>query len=192
MPANIINIYSPVNLLTLQTLNNLHPLHCGSYTSVLDRNHKYKSLSIHVINAILYTKIDKRLEFCQFHKGNNGPRREEANCCEIGWLLNGRTKANTNGKCTIMITLFHPLSIPPGKNTHTSTSVQTTALKMDNFCICWTVGGKFIVCNGETYTQKTDIVTTKLRFNSIIFTANAKFLGIDLNVFHLGTPMPNP
>ena len=61
--------------------------------------------------------------------------------------------------------------------------------KEDKHRVCWTVGGNRINYAGVTYTPNTDITTTKLLFNSVISTKNAKFTGIDLKHFYLNTPM---
>ena len=53
-------------------------------------------------------------------------------------------------------------------------------------------GGNLIIYKGNTYTPNADIVAAKILFNSVISTKLARFLGIDLNDFYLGTPFLKP
>ena len=52
-----------------------------------------------------------------------------------------------------------------------------------------TVGGDRLDYNGPTTTETADITTSKILFNSTISTPGAKFMGIDIKNFYLGTPM---
>ena len=142
---------------------------------------------------MLCTETGKLLEFRHLRKGTSKDRWEEANTREVGRLLDGRHKTNTSGQGTNTITFLHPLSIPKDKKaTYLRVCANYRPQKADPFRIRWTVGGNLIVYNGETYTPNADIITAKLLFNSILSTKHAKFLGIDLKDFYLGTEMPHP
>jgi len=52
-----------------------------------------------------------------------------------------------------------------------------------------TVGGDKLEYEGPVTTDTADITTAKVLFNSVISTENAKFMGIDIKNFYLGTPM---
>jgi hypothetical protein len=54
----------------------------------------------------------------------------------------------------------------------------------------WTIGGDQIIYDGEVSTKTADLTTVKLFLNSIISTAKARCVIIDLADFFLGTIMP--
>jgi hypothetical protein len=54
-------------------------------------------------------------------------------------------------------------------------------------CICWVVGGSRIFYAADVSTKAADLTTTKILLNSVISTHDAKFLGIDIKDFYLGT-----
>ena len=55
--------------------------------------------------------------------------------------------------------------------------------------IRWTVGGDRVFYAADVSTKTADLTTAKILFNSVISTPGAKFLGIDIKDFYLGTPM---
>jgi hypothetical protein len=55
--------------------------------------------------------------------------------------------------------------------------------------IQWTVGGDRIFYAADASTTTADLTTAKILFNSVISTPGAKFLGIDIKDFYLGTSM---
>jgi hypothetical protein len=52
-----------------------------------------------------------------------------------------------------------------------------------------TVGGNLINYPGDVSTATSDLTTAKLVINSVLSTPNAKYAGLDINNFYLGTPM---
>ena len=99
----------------------------------------------------------------------------------------------TNGKGTKTITWLHPRKIPPGrKPTYLRVCANYRPQKADPFRIRWTVGGNLIIYHGDTYTPNANVITAKILLNSVVSTKLAKFLGIDLTDFYLGTPMARP
>ena len=88
---------------------------------------------------------------------------------------------------------MHPYNIPHGrKPTYLRVCANYRPHKVDPYRIQWTVGGNLIVYKGDTYTPNSNIIISKILFNSVIFTKSAKFLSIDLKDFYLGTPLLTP
>ena len=56
----------------------------------------------------------------------------------------------------------------------------------------WTVGGDGIHINMDCGTPTASLLTVKLLLNSVVSTAGAKFMGLDLKDFYLNTPMKRP
>ena len=52
-----------------------------------------------------------------------------------------------------------------------------------------TEGGNLIEYPGELTTRTADLTTSKILWNSVLSTEGAKFMGIDISNFYLGTPM---
>jgi hypothetical protein len=52
-----------------------------------------------------------------------------------------------------------------------------------------TVGGDHINCPDDCGTPTADLLTVKLLLNSIVSTANAKFMTLDIKDFYLNTPL---
>jgi hypothetical protein len=55
--------------------------------------------------------------------------------------------------------------------------------------ICWTVGGDRIFYAADVSTKTADLTTAKISINSVLSTPGAKFLGLDIKDFYLGTSM---
>jgi hypothetical protein len=53
----------------------------------------------------------------------------------------------------------------------------------------WTVGGDHIFYAADVSTKTADLTTAEILFNSVLSTPGARFLGIDIKDFYLGTPM---
>jgi hypothetical protein len=52
-----------------------------------------------------------------------------------------------------------------------------------------TVGGNLIKYDGDISTRSADLNTSKCLWNSVISTAGAKYMCLDVKIFYLGTPM---
>ena len=50
-------------------------------------------------------------------------------------------------------------------------------------------GGNLIKYSGELTTQTANLTTSKIIWNSILSTKDAKFMGINIRNFYLGTPL---
>ena len=51
------------------------------------------------------------------------------------------------------------------------------------------VGGNLIKYPGDVSTRTADITTAKILFNSVISDTMAKFMGLDIKNYYLGTPL---
>ena len=54
-----------------------------------------------------------------------------------------------------------------------------------------TVGGNLLDYADDTNSSTVALTTSKILFNSIVFTQNAKFLGLDIKNFYLQSKLPN-
>jgi len=143
---------------------------------------------IHAINAVLNADTDKMKECRHLIKGPQAHKWQAANTKEIARPVQGRADGSVEGTNTLFFK--HPHAIPKAKKaTYLRVVAAYRPTKEDPHRIRWTVGGNNIVYPSVTYTPNADLVTTKLLFNSVISTKNAKFLGIDLKDFYLNTPM---
>ena len=61
--------------------------------------------------------------------------------------------------------------------------------KKDPYRIRITAGGNLIKTNMELTTRTADMLTSKLMWNSVISTPGARYAGMDIKNFYLGTPM---
>jgi hypothetical protein len=82
------------------------------------------------------------------------------------------------------------ISIPKDKKpTYLQVVSANRPEKAHPCCICWTVGGDHIFYAADVSTKAADQTTAKILLNSVISTPGARFLGIDIKDFHLGTVM---
>ena len=61
--------------------------------------------------------------------------------------------------------------------------------KTDPNCVRITAGGNLIKYPSELTTCTADLTTPKVIWNSVLSTKDAKFMGIDIKNFYLGTPL---
>jgi hypothetical protein len=52
-----------------------------------------------------------------------------------------------------------------------------------------TAGGNLITYPGELTTQTADLTSSKILWNSVVSTARAKYMCVDIKNFYLGTPL---
>ena len=106
---------------------------------------------------------------------------------ELGRLAQGND-ANVKGTNTIF---FIPRNKVPSHKmpTYGRIVVDIRPQKTEPERTRLTVGGNLIDYPGSVSTDTADLTMAKLIFNSTISTPNAKFMGIDVKNFYLGTPM---
>ena len=61
--------------------------------------------------------------------------------------------------------------------------------KPDPNRVCITAGGNLIKYPCDLTTQTADLTTSKIFWNSLLITQDAKYMGIDIKNFYLGTPL---
>ena len=61
--------------------------------------------------------------------------------------------------------------------------------KKDPNRVRMTAGGNLIKYPGELTTRTADLTTSKVVWNSVLSTEDAKFMGLDIKNFYLGTPL---
>jgi len=125
-------------------------------------------------------------EYKELSQSSNGNLWQAANTTEIHQLAQGNDiipRTNTM--------FFIPVSaIPKGKcATYLCIVCTHRPEKTTPHCIHWTMGGDQVEYFGDVSTKTTDIVTTKLLFNSVISTPGMRCMIGDLKDFYLGTPM---
>ena len=82
------------------------------------------------------------------------------------------------------------LRIPNDRTvTYTRIVVDYRPQKADPNRVRLTVGGNLIDYPGELTTRTADLTTTKMLWNSVISTKDARYLCLDIKNFYLGTPM---
>ena len=61
--------------------------------------------------------------------------------------------------------------------------------KPDPNRVCITARGNLIKYPGEKTTQTADLTTSKIMWNSVLSTQDAKYMCIDIKTFYLSTPL---
>ena len=107
---------------------------------------------------------------------------------EIGRLAQGLGPNSSIPKGTNTIHFISKDQIPEGKKpTHLNIVVADRPEKPQPRRVRWTVGGNLVEYSGDCSTKTADMITAKILLNSVISTPRAKFCGIDLKDFYLGT-----
>jgi len=104
---------------------------------------------------------------------------------EFGGLAQGDTKTKAVGTNAIFIMSHSDIKAYKGKYTYARVCLDHRPQKADPYCIRITAGGNLIKYNGKLSVQTADITTSKLKWNSVIRTENARYMCIDLKNFYL-------
>ena len=125
-------------------------------------------------------------EYKELSQCSEGPLWQASNAEEIGRLTQGfGEQQGTN----TMFFIPHT-SIPKNKKpTYLRVVSAYRPEKANPRRIRWTVGGDRIFYAADVSTKAADLTTAKILLNSVISTPGAKFLGIDIKDFYLGTLM---
>jgi len=110
---------------------------------------------------------------------------------KFGNLAQGDEVTGTEGTHSVFFMSHDDIKSIP------SDRVVTYARIVVNFCpqkkdpnrVRITAGGNLIDYPGELTTRSVDLTTSKILWNSVLITKDAKFMGIDISNFYLGTPM---
>ena len=114
---------------------------------------------------------------------------EEAMCIELGRLAQGYN--NTQGTNTVRFMSLDMIKDIPIKQTVTygRIVVDYRPQKEDPNRVRITAGGNLIKYPDELTTRTADLTTTKLLWNSVLSTQNAKYMCIDIKNMYLATPL---
>eukprot|EP00804_Cyclotella_cryptica_P009803 CCRYP_013232-RA/>CCRYP_013232-RA protein AED:0.30 eAED:0.25 QI:0/0/0/1/0/0/3/0/606 len=145
------------------------------------------NLRLYLISSILLTPLStphpekplvsmKSLPMIHFSGIPLGPRRQQTGAAGTNTLffLNHRDIQNIPSDRTI---------------TYARVVVDYRPQKEDPNRVSITVGGNLIDYPGELTTRTADLVTSKILWNSIISTPNARYLTADLKLFYLTAPL---
>ena len=128
----------------------------------------------------------KIAEYRELSQCSEGAIWQNSNCEEIGRLAQGYGTI----KGTNTIHFIRRSAIPRGRKAAYLRVVSAFRPEKANpRRIRWTVGGDQVDYPFEVSTKTADLTTAKLLFNSVLSTPEARFFGIDLKDFYLGTPM---
>ena len=113
---------------------------------------------------------------------------------ELGRLAQGDTTTNTKGTNTIVF-LDHDgiQAIPTDRTiTYARIVVDYRPQKEDPNRVRITVGGNLIDYPGELATNTADLITSKILWNSVLSTPEARYMTVDIKNFYLNNPMDRP
>ena len=128
----------------------------------------------------------KIAEFCELSQCSEGALWQASNAEEVGRLTQGF--GTQKGTDTMFFIAYK--DIPKGrKATYLRVVAAFRPEKANPRRIRWTVGGDRIDYPYDVSTKTAELTTAKLLFNSVLSTPNAKFLGLDIKDFYLGTHM---
>lgn len=128
----------------------------------------------------------KIAEYRELSHSSDGAIWQNSNCEEIGRLAQGYGAI----KGTNTIHFIRRSAIPRGRKAAYLRVVSAFRPEKANpHRVRWTVGGDQVNYPFEVSTKTADLTTAKLLFNSVLSTPEARFFGIDLKDFYLGTPM---
>ena len=110
---------------------------------------------------------------------------------EFGNLAQGDAATNTPGTDSIFVMTHAQIPRIPYDRTVTYTRivVDYRPQKADPNRVRLTAGGNLLDYPGELTTRTADLTTTKMVWNSVISTNDARYLCLDIKNFYLGTPM---
>jgi hypothetical protein len=111
-------------------------------------------------------------------------------CYELGRLSNGFNGRKDGTQTVHFMTHEEIKNIPTDRTvTYARIVVVYRSQKADPYRVRITVGGNLIDYPGEVTTRTADIVTSKIMWNSVLSTKDAKYMCADASNFYLETPM---
>jgi hypothetical protein len=126
-------------------------------------------------------------EYRELLRSSDGLLWEEGMCHEIGRLFQGYKATKGTDTCR-----FIHISEMPGDRTATYVRIVVAdkPRKAEPRRVRMTVGGDKVDYPGQVSTKTTDLITAKILFNSVLSTALARFMCIDLKDFYLNNILP--
>ena len=110
---------------------------------------------------------------------------------EWGSLSQGDKRTGSIGTDTFMILRPDEVLLIPNDRvvTYANIIVDYIPQKDDPYRVRITAGGNLIIYSGELTTRTADITTSKILWNSVLSTTNAKYMCLDIKNIYLCAPM---
>jgi hypothetical protein len=110
---------------------------------------------------------------------------------DFGGMAQGDNKTGQKGTNSIFVMTYDEIQALPKNQTVTYASVVVDFFpqKADPHRIRITAGGNLINYPGELSTRTADLTTSKFIWNSILSTAGAKYMCLDIKNFYLTAPL---
>ena len=110
---------------------------------------------------------------------------------EFGNIAQGDNKTGEEGtNCVFVMTPAQVRAIPKDRTvTYARIVVDFRPQKKDPNRVRITAGGNLLTYPGELTTRTADLTTSKILWNSVLSTNDARFMGIDVKSFYLCTPL---
>ena len=110
---------------------------------------------------------------------------------DFGNQAQGDNKKNTPGTNSIFVLSHEEIRrIPRDRTiTYARVVVDFCPQKPDPNWVCITAGGNLIHYLGDLFTRTADLTTSKIIWNSVVSTKDARYMCLDIKYFYLGTPL---
>jgi hypothetical protein len=110
---------------------------------------------------------------------------------DFGGMAQGDRKTGQKGTNSIFVMTHDEIKLIPKDRTVTYARVVVDfrPQKADPYRIRITAGGNLINYPGELSTRTADLTTSKLMWNSVLSTAGAKYMCLDIKNFYLSAPL---
>jgi len=154
-------------------------VHQHSNTMQMNMNH-YANPMVHPVTGNIVSSYKKAM-----HDADIGNLWQTAFGKEFGGLAQGDTKTKTIGTNAIFVMTHNDIKNYKGKYTYARVCLDHRPQKEDPYRIRVTAGGNLIKYIGKLPVRTDNITTSKLQWNSVISTKNARYMCIDLKNFYL-------
>ncbi len=107
-------------------------------------------------------------------------------------MVQGDNKMGQKGTCSVFVITWKEIDAAKAAGaewTYTRIVVNFWPQKDDPNQICIAVGSNLIKYKGDTSTRTAELTTSKLLWNSILSTEDAKYMCLDLNNFYLAAAL---
>jgi hypothetical protein len=110
---------------------------------------------------------------------------------DFGLMAQGDNKTGQKGTNSIFVMTHDEIRTIPKNQTvpYARVVVDFCPQKADPHRICITAGGNLINYPVELSTRTADLTTSKLMWNSVLSTAGAKYMCLDIKNFYLTAPL---
>ena len=148
------------------------------------------NVMVHQMAQDINSKTGASLEYRHLVKSAEKEVWQTTLANEFDRLVNGVGKRMHTGTNTM---IFRPKSAVPttAKVTYARLVSKIRPQKSETHPVRMTVGDNLLDYADDTRSPTVALITSKILFNSIVSTQNAKFLGLDIKNFYLQTTLPN-